>query len=132
MAVTVKSNVRYAAAARVLKKYAVKAARFLNRADDDLAIIVVTPAAIKKINAVYRKKNVATDILSFPAEIKGDLGDIFIAPAIALKKAKQRQMPFSDYLKLLAAHGVLHLGGFDHVKNADAKRMGRAEEKILK
>jgi len=102
-----------------------------------LAVIFVDEGESKKINRAYRRKNKATDILSFPTRdgasfpggARGELGDIFICPALAKKKFGNAWKERVNYLFL---HGVLHLLGYDHQNNREAEKMEALEEKILK
>lgn len=112
--------------------WAKNAAQALKRPTDDLAVVFVRRSRIKRLNAGYRHKDQPTDVLSFPADTADDLGDIFICPAVARVKAKERGMDYREYLKLLIVHSVLHLGGYDHHTEKESKAMERLENKILK
>lgn len=112
--------------------WAKAAARALKRPTDEAAIVFVGIRKIQALNAGYRHQDRPTDVLSFPAGAAGDLGDIFICPAVAKTKAKERGMEYRDYLKLLIVHSVLHLGGYDHHTEKESKAMERMEKKILK
>lgn len=104
----------------------------LKRPDDDLAVIFVNSTKIKDLNRVYRHLDRSTDVLSFPSDAVGDLGDIFICRSEARKKAIIRGESYDSYLKLLVVHSVLHLAGYDHEKEKDALKMEKMEKKILK
>jgi probable rRNA maturation factor len=108
-----------------------KAARTLGRSKDDIAVVFIDARKMKKLNRDYRGLDKTTDVLSFSAGEKGELGDIFIAPAAAKIKAKERGESYRDYLALLIVHSVLHLGGYDHRTTEQAKAMARMEKKIL-
>lgn len=116
---------------RRLVEVARRAAAVLGRSGEEIAVVFVTSAAIRKLNVTYRNIDKATDVLSFPADGKGDLGDIFIAPLIARRKAALRGVAYADYLDLLVAHSVLHLGGYDHETEKEGEAMERLERKIL-
>jgi probable rRNA maturation factor len=96
-----------------------------------VSVTFVTDAKIAGLNSTYRKKRGPTDVLSFQAVDGDDLGDIFISPASARRRAKLRGMTYRNYLALLIVHGVLHLAGFDHASAKDAKKMERLESRIL-
>ncbi len=117
---------------REVAAWARKTSKILEREDDDLAVVFVTPTKIKRLNREYRGKDFPTDVLSFPSDAKGDLGDIFIAPAVAKKKAALAGMGEREYLILLIVHSVLHLGGFDHHTAKDSRAMEKMEKKVLK
>ncbi len=115
-----------------IRGLAEKAAEALGRKGDDIAIVFLGAGKARKMNREYRRRDEATDILSFPAGVKGDLGDIFICPPVARKKAALRGEGYREYLALLVVHGVLHLGGYDHHTDRESKRMEKMEEKILR
>ena len=101
-----------------------------------LAVVFVDGSESKKINKAYRRKNKATDILSFPTRdgasfpggARGELGDIFICPALAKKKFGNAWKERVNYLFL---HGVLHLLGYDHKTGEEALKMEKLEKQIL-
>ncbi len=102
-------------------------------------IIIVKNKEIKTLNNEYRKKNIETDVLSFALEENNDiiykdfrlLGDIYIS----IDKAKLQSKEYGHSLKrelcFLTVHGVLHLLGYDHIKEEDKKVMREIEESVL-
>ncbi len=109
---------------------ALRAAKAAGRPQAEMAVVFVGPERIRALNR-YRGRDTATDILSFPAETAADLGDIFICPGAAKRKASERGLRYREYLELLVVHGVLHLAGLDHETAAQAKKMEKLEKKIL-
>jgi probable rRNA maturation factor len=96
-------------------------------ANGTLAIAILPDAKVKTLNRKYRRKNAATDVLSFPGS--GDfLGDIAISRGIAQKQAKLLGHSLGIELRVLALHGLLHLLGYDH--EGDNGRMARAEGRL--
>jgi probable rRNA maturation factor len=92
-----------------------------------VAIAILPDSRVKTLNRKYRRKNTATDVLSFPGT--GDnLGDIAISRGIARKQAKLLGHSLSTELRVLALHGLLHLLGYDH--ESDNGRMARAEARL--
>lgn len=105
----------------------------------EVAIVLTSDAAVKKLNAVYRGKNKPTDVLSFPAWTGGPagaqeavLGDVVIAKGVAARDAKSENKALDEHLAHLVVHGVLHLLGYDHEQDADAGAMERLEISVLK
>lgn len=108
----------------------------------ELAIVLTSDAAIKRLNATYRGKNKPTDVLSFPAWLDSGpavtdvreaiLGDVVIARATSARGAKAEHKPLDEHLAHLVVHGVLHLLGYDHEDDGDARAMERLEISILK
>lgn len=98
----------------------------------ELSILVVDDPSIRRLNRDWRGKDSATDVLSFEQDRKrGLLGDVVISLDTARRQASERGRPLSDELARLLAHGLLHLLGHDHLKPDEAKRMARAEVKLL-
>jgi probable rRNA maturation factor len=90
----------------------------------ELSIVFVNKNKIKYLNKKYRRKNEATDILSFDLSnpsIKnsGQAGEIFICPEIAKIKAPKFSMIYKNYLLFLVIHGILHLKGLEHGDKMD-------------
>tara|TARA_B100001939_G_scaffold346729_1_gene366198 strand:- start:2015 stop:2482 length:468 start_codon:yes stop_codon:yes gene_type:complete len=97
---------------------------------------------IKSLNSKFRKKNKATDVLSFPFQNKNELkknlnqnkeiylGDIIVS----LDQIKRKKV--LKYFKIefdkLWIHGLVHLLGFDHKKDQDFYKMNRIEKKYTK
>jgi probable rRNA maturation factor len=152
--------------ARWLARVAPRAAR------GELTVALVTDARVRALDRTYRKKDVATDVLSFPVEPRGQakprrsaereggrpearghseargqrpeirgglpearslkpeayLGDIVIARGVAARQARAAGHPVDTELRILALHGLLHLIGYDHER--DAGQMRRLEERL--
>ena len=92
---------------------------------------------IQELNNKYRKKNSATNVLSFTNEdisksITGDLGDIAISYQYIEEESRQQNKKFDDHLIHMLIHGVYHILGFDHKNNKMADLMESKEVKLLK
>jgi probable rRNA maturation factor len=59
------------------------------------------------------------------------LGDVILAWETVASEAEQEGKPPSDHLLHLVVHGVLHLIGYDHMTESDARRMESLETAIL-
>lgn len=120
----------------------------------EIAILACADARIAVLNADFRDKPTPTNVLSWPAEdLAPDaagalpeppspplqdpdddphhLGDIAIAYETCAGEALAQGKPFSAHVSHLIVHGVLHLLGYDHIRDADATLMERAEVEIL-
>jgi len=99
-----------------------------------LTILLASDAALKKLNSAFRGKPKPTNVLSFPAAPNGEnyLGDVAIAHGVAAAEARAQGKSLSDHAVHLAVHGVLHLLGYDHTSNRQAKVMEPLETEILK
>jgi probable rRNA maturation factor len=98
----------------------------------DVNVLVTSNATIRLLNRRFRRKDEATDVLSFPAlaaSFKGDaahlVGDIAISAEIAAANAAQLGHGVGEEIKILILHGLLHLAGFDHER--DNGNMARKE-----
>jgi probable rRNA maturation factor len=100
------------------------------RARGDVAIAIVSDTRIRALNRQFRRRDQATDVLSFPSDIPGFLGDIVIAEGIARRQARDARHSYTVELKVLALHGLLHLLGYDHHGRADGGRMARLERRL--
>ena len=96
----------------------------------ELSLALVSDRRMRSLNRQFRGKDYATDVLSFPSEERGFLGEIVIAIGVTKRQAKEAGHSAATELKILALHGVLHLLGYDH--EADAGRMARAEARLRK
>lgn len=104
------------------------------RARGNVSIAIVTDVRMRAINKQFRHKDVATDVLSFPALEPGalalgpDLGDLAIALGVAKRQAREHRHSLATEVRILALHGLLHLLGYDH--EADQGQMRRLEERL--
>ena len=108
-----------------------------------VTVALVSDARVRALNRRYRKKDYATDVLSFPADADAlrlpgaiaslhpagrELGDIVIARGVARRQAQAAGHRESVELRVLALHGLLHLLGYDH--EVDAGQMARLEKRL--
>ena len=100
------------------------------RVKGEVAIAIVTDAHMRKLNHTYRRKDYATDVLSFPSDAPGMLGDIVIARGVAERQAGEHGHAAPTELRILALHGLLHLIGYDHEDVKDGGKMRRAEDRL--
>ena len=98
------------------------------RARGTMTIAIVPDGRVQQLNRRYRRKDVPTDVLSFPVGERGHLGDVVIAAGVARRQAKQAGHSLQHELRVLALHGLLHLLGYDHQR--DAGRMARVEARL--
>ncbi len=101
-------------------------------------VIFVDSNTIHEINKTYRNVDRVTDVISFALEdnktIELDhrlLGDIYICIEKAEEQAKEYGHSFLRELAFLTIHGLLHLLGYDHMKEEDEKIMFQKQEEIL-
>lgn len=110
--------------------------------DAEVGLIFVDDNYIQSLNAEYRGIDKPTDVLSFalnegepmPEDEGAEelLGDIVISLPTALRQAKEYQHSFEREVAYLAAHGALHLLGYDHQTEEKKEIMRDKEEAVLK
>ena len=95
-----------------------------------VAVAIISDSDIRHLNQTYRRKNHATDVLSFPARPNsaGVLGDLAIARGVAARQAREFEHSVRVELRILALHGLLHLLGYDH--ETDHGEMARLEARV--
>ncbi len=94
-------------------------------------IVFVNNDYMRELNNNYRQKDSLTDVLTFPSELKEELGDVFIAPYVAMAQAKAYGHTFKRELGFLIVHGFLHALGYDHDTEEKAHVMFSLQEQIL-
>jgi len=99
----------------------------------ELSIVFTDNLEIKELNSSFRKKDKATDVLSFPCEDDDYLGDLIISVEKAEAQAKEYDCSLKEELVRLIIHGYLHLNGYDHVgvSRSLANKMIRKEDKLM-
>ena len=109
----------------------------------EVSVTLVSNDEIKEINSKYRNKNRVTDVLSFPMGENGIydinpensrymLGDIIISLDRAEEQADSFNHSFEREVSYLTAHSMLHLLGYDHMKQSDKKIMRTREKAVMK
>lgn len=116
----------------------------------ELSLLACNDARIAGLNSEFRDKPTATNVLSWPAEdLAADLagglpslpeadftgeialGDIAISYDTCAREAADAARPMADHIRHLIVHGVLHLLGYDHIRDLDATLMENIEVVIL-
>ncbi|WP_428336437.1 rRNA maturation RNase YbeY [Paenirhodobacter sp.] len=120
-------------------------------AEWEISLLGCDDARIAVLNGEHRAKPKPTNVLSWPAQdlaseedggepyfpepfVPGErdsLGDIAIAFETCAREAVEGNIPLADHVTHLIVHGVLHLLGYDHVRDADATLMEAIEVRIL-
>ena len=88
--------------------------------------LITTDAELQRLNKQFRRKDYATDVLSFP----GEEGEIAISFDRAAEQAAEMGHSADDELRILMLHGLLHLAGMDH--ETDSGEMAKAEARWRK
>ncbi|SEN35573.1 probable rRNA maturation factor [Sphingomonas gellani] len=111
----------------------------------ELSVRLASDEEVRTLNAQYRHKDKATNVLSFPM-IQPDLietisqnsddgevllGDIVLAHGVCTAEAAERGISVEDHATHLMVHGVLHLLGYDHIEDGEADAMEEIERQAL-
>ena len=102
----------------------------------EVSVALAGDDRIRELNRQWRGKDSATNVLSFPAADGPAteprfLGDVILAFETIEREAAAEAKPFAHHVAHLAAHGTLHLLGYDHENDSGAERMERRERDIL-
>jgi probable rRNA maturation factor len=89
------------------------------RTDGELSLSFVDAPEMERLHLRYMEEAGPTDVLSFPMDEEGLLGDVVVCPA----EAARNNPDLSAELRLLVVHGVLHLLGYDHESDEDRRVM---------
>lgn len=110
---------------------AFKAACAFEPALGAVALLLADDARLAELNGRFRGKNSPTNVLSFPGGDDEFSGDVALARETCEREAAAAKVSLRDHAAHLIVHGVLHLIGYDHIKDDEAARMERREAEIL-
>ena len=128
------------------KKYFVKKlkqisgiVKFFKKKNITFTILLTNSLNMKKLNNKFRNRNTSTDVLSFPFLSSNNLkflkqkkiyiGDIAVSYEVINSRSKKKNF-FLEFDKVWV-HGLLHLIGYNHIKNKDYFKMSKFEKRIL-
>ena len=120
------------------KKYKIDFEKIANAAvpavykDSEVSITLVDDKEIHRLNKQYRGMDKPTNVLSFELGDDVLLGDIFISLDTVKREAKEAGISVEEHTAHMIVHGMLHLQGYDHIKDGEAKVMEGKEIKIMK
>lgn len=102
----------------------------------ELTVRIVDEAEGRALNARWRGRDYATNVLSFPAELPPGvalplLGDLVVCAPVVAREAAEQGKAETDHWAHLVVHGTLHLLGFDHERETDAALMEGLERELL-
>ena len=121
-----------------LKKIS-KIVKFFKGKNITFTILLTSSLNMKKLNKKFRNRNKSTDVLSFPFLSSNNLkfsrrkefyiGDVATSYEIINSRSKKNNF-FLEFDKAWV-HGLLHLIGYNHIKNKDYFKMNKIEKKII-
>jgi probable rRNA maturation factor len=105
----------------------------------ELTVRIVDEEESADLNSRYRRKKGATNVLSFPAEAPPaaagrellPFGDVVICAPVVEREAREQRKPPAAHWAHMVVHGALHLQGYDHEKEQDARIMEARERALL-
>jgi probable rRNA maturation factor len=112
---------------QALSRFAARARR-ASGLNGEVAVLLTNNREMRTLNRQFRRKDKATDVLSFPSGDNGSGGDIAISLDIAAENAARLGHPLATEIKVLMVHGMLHLAGYDH--ETDHGKMARREHEL--
>ncbi len=132
------SRVNWPAVARASVRAAVAHSRHPGLSDSEVSVKFTSDEEVRALNAQWRGKDKATNVLSFPMAEESELadaqllGDVVLAYGICAAEAADRRVPIETHAAHLVVHGTLHLLGYDHeTSDADAEEMEQVERRAL-
>lgn len=119
--------------AEALVRVAAEAALAREDAAGGVTLLLTDDESVRELNAQFRGKDGATNVLSFPAPPNPEdhLGDVALAYGVCAREAAEQGKPLSHHLQHLTVHGVLHLLGYDHIGDDEAETMEGLERAVL-
>ncbi len=111
-------------------------AAYLNSVPAIVSMLVTDIDEMQQLNKQYRDKDKPTNVLSFPMQSPVEagvflLGDIALCAPVIKQEASQQSKSEMSHWAHMVVHGMLHLQGYDHIKNDEAEEMEQLEIKIL-
>ena len=104
----------------------------------EVNLVFVDITEMTELHIKWMDEGGPTDVLSFPMDIPADeseavtLGDIVISPVVAAQQAGTAGHSADHEIFILAAHGLLHILGYDHANTEDEKIMFALQEDLVK
>ena len=100
--------------------------------DARVTIRIVGQTEGRLLNRSYRRKDYATNVLTFVFRDHAPLeGDLALCAPVITREARMQRKPVTAHYAHMVVHGLLHLQGYDHENNQDAAVMERRERTLL-
>ena len=108
-------------------------ARAALKGSAEITVRIVGAAEARILNRRYRDRDYATNVLSFPYALRRGMvqGDIVLCAPVIAREALDRGKTAEAHLAHLTIHALLHLQGYDHLRQRDTARMEALEKKLL-
>ena len=132
------SRIDWPALARSAVHAAIAHSRHPRLADSEVSVKLTSDAEVRALNAAWRGKDKATNVLSFPMAAEDELdsaqllGDIVLAYGVCAAEAADKGVGIETHAAHLVVHGTLHLLGYDHeTSDEEAEEMEDVERRAL-
>jgi probable rRNA maturation factor len=132
------SRTDWSALARSAVHAAVAHSRHAGLGDSEVSVKFTSDEEVRGLNAAWRGRDSATNVLSFPMAAEAELaaaqllGDIVLASGVCAAEAADKAVSIETHAAHLVVHGTLHLLGYDHeTSDAEAEEMEDAERRAL-
>jgi probable rRNA maturation factor len=99
--------------------------------DAEITLRLVDTEEGRELNRIYRDKDYATNVLTFPLNDEPLMGDIVLCAPVVEREASEQGKSVEAHYAHLVVHGVLHLQGYDHETDEDAGMMEALESQIV-
>lgn len=115
--------------AKRMQIYLVKKGVSKSELQKEVVVVFLPTAHAKALNFQFRKKDYATDVLSFHSADPECLGELVMCPEVLERQAEENGHSFKWEVTYMFIHGVLHLLGYDHEKSSrQAQKMFRLQD----
>ncbi|MGD8808156.1 MAG: rRNA maturation RNase YbeY [Gammaproteobacteria bacterium] len=111
---------------------------FAERRRGEVGVRIVGEHEARSLNRRYRSRDYATNVLAFPGDddlqaagAEAPLGDIVICAAVVEREAREQRSALRAYWAHMVIHGALHLDGYDHETDEQARKMEAREALLL-
>ena len=103
------------------------------RSDAEITVRLVGLKEGRELNRTYRGRDYATNVLTFVMRDHAPYeGDLALCAPVVVREAREQGKDLAAHYAHLTVHGVLHLQGYEHERDADAQRMEKLETRIMK
>ena len=128
---------------KFIEKVVIEILKFLsiNHLKIEVSILLTNDRFIRELNLSYRGIDKATNVLAFKyienlddiedTSYLAQLGDVVLSAETIILQSQSLKIDFVEHAAYMLIHGTLHLLGYDHKKDEEAKIMEEMEEKIL-
>jgi probable rRNA maturation factor len=121
---------------QLMRHWVATALSAASRTGVEICVRIVSAEEGRNLNRIYRQRDYATNVLSFPADLPAELnlpllGDLAICATVVAREAVEQGKAENAHWAHMLVHGTLHLLGYDHIDDDEAEQMEALETAIL-